>query len=157
MPSEVNMRHVRTEEQRRLYERIQGDKVCSFCADFCKGKAPTYHPNPILKENAHWAFTESFPKYGAAEKHYLIVSKFLDADGKHALFPIFPGEVWQALGEIIEWAVEEYKFPGGGFFFRFGDTDYTGASVSHLHAQLIFGGARNGEALRVKLGYLGNK
>jgi len=149
------MRHVRTEEQRKLYERIQGDRVCSFCEDFCRGKSPVYHPNPILMENAHWAFTESFPKYAGAEKHFLIVSKFLDADGKHALFPVFSGEVWSALGEIVEWVVAEYRLPAGGFFFRFGDTDFTGASISHLHAHLIFGGEKSGEALRVKLGYTG--
>jgi len=31
----------------------------------------------------------------------------------------------------------ENKIPGGTFIMRFGDTRYTGASVSHLHANLI--------------------
>ncbi|MEK7558406.1 MAG: hypothetical protein AAB507_01105 [Patescibacteria group bacterium] len=149
---EVNMRHARTEEQRRLYERIQGDRVCSFCVDFCQGKSPTYHPNPVIKETEHWAFTESFPKYEGAEKHFLIVSKFFDEE-RHVLFPNLPPEAWQDLGVLIEWAIEEYRLPAGGFFFRFGDTDFTGASISHFHAQLIFGGGKEGEALRVKLGY----
>lgn len=154
MTGEVNMRHVRTDEQRALYERIQGARVCSFCEDFCRGKPPSFHPKPVTKETPYWAFTESFPPYEGVEKHFLVVSKFLDSEGRHALFPSLPAEAWQEFGELMQWAVGEYQLPGGAFFCRFGDTDYTGASISHLHAHLIFGGAREGERLRVKLGYV---
>jgi ATP adenylyltransferase len=153
--TQVNMRHVRTEAQRQLYERVQESGVCSFCEDFCRGKTPTFHPNPIIRDLTYWALTECFPKIAGAKEHFLVVSKFLDEEGHHLLFPVLPKEAWAELGELIEWVTEEYQLPGGAFFFRFGDTDYTGASVSHLHGQIVCGGATAGERLRVKLGYTG--
>lgn len=152
---EVNMRHVRTDEQRVLYERIQGAKVCSFCEDFCRGKAPTFHPKPIIRDLKYWVLTECFPKLEGVKEHFLIVSKFLDKEGRHPLFPSLPPGAWEEFGELLTWTVNRYELPGGAFFFRFGDTDYTGASISHLHGQIVFGGAKEGERLRVKLGYTG--
>jgi hypothetical protein len=152
---EINMRHVRTDAQRELYERIQGDEVCPFCEDFCRGKPPIFHPNPVIRDLKYWVLTECFPKFGEAKEHFLIVSKFLNQEGQHPLFPVLPAEAWTEFGELLEWVINEYQLPGGAFFFRFGDTDYTGASVSHLHCQIIFGGAKDGERLRVKLGYTG--
>jgi len=147
--TEVNMRHIRTDEQRELYERIAATGECSFCTDFCKGVPPTYHPKPVLKETARWALTENMEPYAGAKIHFLLVYKH------HVLGPPLPPEAWTELGTLIEWVVKEYDLPAGGFYFRFGDTDYTGASVSHFHANIIFGGAKEGEGLRVKLGYTG--
>lgn len=147
--AEVNMRHVRTGEQQALYEQIQEAGVCSFCEDFCRGKAPTFHPKPIIKETAWWALTENMEPYAGAKLHFLIVYKL------HALGPPLPPGAWTELGTLIEWVTKEYDLPAGGFYFRFGDTDYTGSSVPHFHANIIFGGAKDGDRLRVKLGYTG--
>ncbi|MDP2651648.1 MAG: hypothetical protein Q8O94_00745, partial [bacterium] len=147
--------HTRTDEQRKIYEKIQRDEICPFCEDFCRGKAPTIHPNPILRDLKYWALTECFPKIEGAKEHFLVVSKFLDQEGRHLLFPTLPAEAWEEFGKLLEWTISEYQLPGGAFFFRFGNTDFTGASVSHLHAQIVFGGAKEGERLRVKLGYIG--
>lgn len=152
---QVNMRHVRTEAQRELYEKVQGNDVCPFCEDFCRGKTPTFHPNPIIRDLTYWALTKCFPEIKGTKEHFLVVSKLLDEEGRHPLFPVLPKEAWAELGELLAWTVGEYKLPGGAFFFRFGDTDYTGASVSHLHGQIVFGGATEGERVRVKLGYTG--
>ena len=146
---EVNMRHVRTEEQRRLYEKIKMAGICPFCVDFCNGNSPTYHPNPILKETVWWVLTENMEPHEGARFDFLLVYK------KHVFSPPLPKEAWVDLGILIEWTIKEYDIPGGGFYFRFGDTDYTGASVLHFHANIIFGGAKEGDRLRVKLGYLG--
>lgn len=155
MGEEVNMRHVRTDEQRELYERIQGTKLCSFCEDFCRGKPPSFHPNPVIRDMKFWILTECFPKLDGAKEHFLIVSKFLDGKGCHLLFPTLSTDAWAEFGTLLEWVITEYQLPGGAFFFRFGDTDYTGASVSHLHGHIVFGGAKEGERLRAKLGYVG--
>lgn len=151
MTAEVNLRHVRTEEQKTLYERIKEAGMCSFCEDFCCGKPPTFHPKPVIKETAWWALTENMEPYAGAKLHFLIVCKH------HVFGPPLPPEAWAELGELVEWVVKEYELPAGGFYFRFGDTDYTGASVSHFHANIIFGGEKKGERLRVKLGYTGQK
>ena len=153
--TKVNMRHVRTEEQQRIYEKIVKDGVCPFCEDFCRGKTPRFHPNPIIRDLKYWALTECFPKLTGTKEHFLVVSKYLDSEDRHPLFPVLPSEAWTEFGELIEWVIDTYQLLGGAFFFRFGDTDYTGASVSHLHAQIVFGGAKEGERLRVKLGYIG--
>lgn len=149
--TEVNMRHIRTDKQRKLYERIAATGECSFCVDFCQGVPPTYHPKPVIKETMSWALTENMEQYAGARFHFLFVYKH------HVLGPPLPPEAWAELGELIDWVVKEYNLPAGGFYFRFGDTDYTGASVSHLHANIIFGGEKGGERLRVKLGYAGQK
>jgi ATP adenylyltransferase len=148
---EVNMRHVRTADQRKLYEYIREAGICSFCVDFCQGKPPTYHPKPVLKETAWWSVTENMEPYAGAKLHLLLVYK------QHVLGPPLPPEAWADLGSIVEWAAREYQLPGGGFYFRFGDGDYTGSSVAHFHANLIFGGEKDGERVRVKLGYSGQK
>lgn len=155
MEDQVNMRHVRTAEQGTLYKRIQGAKVCSFCEDFCGEKSPHFHPKPIIQNMKFWVLTECFPKIEGTKEHFLIVSKFLDEEGRHPLFPTLPPDAWTEFGKLLEWTIGEYRLPGGAFFFRFGDTDYTGASISHLHGHIVFGGAKDGERLRVKLGYVG--
>ncbi|TSA44397.1 hypothetical protein D4R49_00225 [bacterium] len=147
--NQVNMRHVRTPEQRALYEKIAATGKCSFCIDFCNDNPPTYHPNPVLKETSSWAVTENMEPYAGAKLHLLIVYKY------HVLGPPLPPDAWVELGELIAWVVEKYNLPAGGFYFRFGDGDYTGSSVAHFHANIIFGGAKDGERLRVKLGYTG--
>lgn len=44
---------------------------------------------------------------------------------------------WIELHDIFLRATERSKIPGGTMFIRFGDTKFTGASVSHLHAHLV--------------------
>ncbi len=147
MEKEVNMRHVRTKKQQELYKKIAEDDICSFCADFCSGHSPTYHPNPILKETEWWALTENMEPYAGAKLHFLIVYK------KHVFGPPLQLEAWVELGEIVEWTIKNYDLPAGGFYFRFGETDFTGSSVQHFHANIIFGGEKDGEKLKIKLGY----
>jgi len=38
---------------------------------------------------------------------------------------------------LVNWAIKKWKIRGGGVAMRFGKTDYTGASVSHLHFHII--------------------
>ncbi|HUY62725.1 MAG TPA: HIT family protein [Candidatus Paceibacterota bacterium] len=145
---EVNMRHVRTEEQRALYERIAAAGICSFCVDFCQGNVPTYHPKPVLRETKYWSLTECFPKYDGARAHFLLVYK------EHVSGPPLPPEAWADLGKLTEWVLNAYGLRGASLLVRMGDTDYTGGSITHFHAQLICGGEKSGEALRVKVGYV---
>lgn len=151
MTGHVNMRHSRTEEQSEVMERAKKAGVCPFCHDFCGERLLAFHTKPILKKTAWWAVTENFEPYSGSKVHILLVYR-----GGHATVPSeISAEGWADLGHVVEWVVKEYQLPAGGFFFRFGDTDYTGATISHFHAQIIFGGEKDGERLRVKLGYTG--
>lgn len=126
--------------------RIQRDKVCPFCMKhFLK-----YHTKPILMNGKHWVLTENFQPYEGATHHLLAVSK------KHTtrfenLSPAAQSELFKLFGAELR----KRRVKGGALFMRFGDTEYTGGSVEHLHAQLVSGTRRGKgkEALTVYLGY----
>jgi hypothetical protein len=148
MPT-LNRKHVRTAKQSAAMEQAEKDGVCPFCYDFCSENPLKYHTKPILKKTKWWAVTENFEPYGKAKLHLLLVYR-----GAHITTPDkIEVEAWVELQQIISWIIAEFNLPAGGFFFRFGDTDFTGSSVEHFHPQLIFGGEKDGEKLKVKLGY----
>lgn len=151
--AEVNMRHVRTEEQRALYEKISESEKCSFCEDFCRGKAPTFHPNPVLFEEQYWVVTECFPKLKSSKEGLDSAQHFLLVYREHVTCPPLPPKAWANLGKCTERLMEEYRLPAETLVMRMGDGNFTGGSIAHLHAQLIFGGATDGDAVRVKVGY----
>lgn len=144
----LDFTHARTEEQIKLMEKIEKDRVCPFCPEYFK----KYHPKPILKESDWWIVSENMAPYEGTRVHILFVYK------KHipSLSDLDP-EAMSDLLELINWTIKEYSIEGGAFFIRFGDTRYTGGSVDHLHAQLITGTAKSDDEsrdkLKVKLGY----
>jgi ATP adenylyltransferase len=136
----VNLHHARTDFQRDIMRRIQKDKVCPFCEEhFLK-----YHTKPIIKKGKYWILTENFQPYHGTKHHLLAVSRKhiqsfekLSAAARNELFSLFAMEV------------KKRKIPGGGIFMRFGDSDYSGGTVEHLHAQLISGGKRSAKKNRI--------
>ena len=145
----VNLRHARNKKQLAIMKCISRDKVCPFCHDFCGNNPLKYHTKPILKKTTWWTITENFAPLDGTKIHILLVYR-----GGHVTVPKeIPAKAWVDLGQCITWVVKKFKLPAGGFFFRFGNTDYTGASVKHFHCQIVFGGKKDGVRLRVKLGY----
>lgn len=142
----LNLSHARTDEQFSLMEKISEDRVCPFCPEHLK----KYHPKPIIKEGKWWIVTENMTPYEGTALSILLICK------KHVttISEITP-ETGKELLELSSWISGHYKISSGALFMRFGDTDKTGATVAHLHAQLIAGNSsRNkGNPLRVKLGY----
>jgi diadenosine tetraphosphate (Ap4A) HIT family hydrolase len=142
----VNLAHARTQFQRDVMNRISKDGVCPFCeAHFLN-----YHTKPIIKKGKHWILTENFQPYEGTKHHLLAVSR------KHATS--FAELSSAAHAELLKLFGDEAKkrgIKGGAMFMRFGDTDYTGGSVEHLHAQLISGAKRgkNTEPMPTSLGY----
>lgn len=144
--SGLNMDNARTPEQIALMQTIIDDGVCPFCKEhFAK-----YHPKPILKETDCWFFTENMSPYKGTKHHFIFVYKPAHITKASELAP----NALQDLFDLLTWATEEYKIPGGSFFMRFGDTHFTGSSVEHLHAHLLMGDvdAHDHKAVRVKLG-----
>ncbi len=142
----LNLKNTRTPEQQALMQKIIKDGVCPFCAKNFK----KYHPKPILKETDYWFFTENMSPYTGTKHHFILVYK------KKHITELSELPVGAAAGmlTILKWATKKYKFPGGAFFMRFGDTKYTGSSVAHLHAHLLMGDQDDPkhESVRVKLG-----
>jgi len=145
-PSGLNMQNARTPEQVALMQKIIDDGVCPFCAEYFK----KYHPKPIIKETEYWFFTENMSPYKGTKYHFLMVYKPSHVRKPSDVAP----EALADLFVLANWAIEEYKIPGGSIFMRFGDTRYTGSSVEHLHAHLLMGDndAPDHEPVRVKLG-----
>ena len=112
-----------------VLKKITQDKVCPFCPAHFK-----YHTRPILRTSKYWLVTENMSPYAGTKKHFLFIHK------KHIETPNkLSALAWKELLSHINWVSRKYKLPAGGFFMRFGDTRYTGATVAHPHAQMIFG------------------
>lgn len=146
MARTVNLSHARTSFQKNVMKRIRRDGVCPFCVKhFLK-----YHTKPIIKTGKHWILTENFQPYEGSRHHLLAVSK------KHTsrfekLSPAAHAELFALFAKELQ----KRTMKGGTLFMRFGDTDYTGGTVEHLHVQLISGGkgGRGKVPLTTYLGY----
>ena len=62
---------------------------------------------------------------------------------------------WESLGSAYRRLVKEHRIEGATLILRTGKTDFTGASVAHLHAQLISGSRReaDSELIRALVGF----
>jgi ATP adenylyltransferase len=142
----INVSHARSAFQRDVMQRIAKDKVCPFCEEhFLK-----YHTRPILKKGKYWILTENFVPYEGAKHHLMIVSR-THIEHFSELIPA-------ARAELFDLFADECKkrgIRGGSLVMRFGDTDYTGGSVAHLHAHMVSGAKRgtNRSPLTAYLGY----
>lgn len=112
----------------KVIDRIKEDGVCPFCPE----NLAKYHKKPILKEGSFWVLTENMYPYEGAKQHGLLIHK-----AHITSLPQISKEAWSELNDLVVWFTTERNIPGGTFLMRFGDTRYTGASVSHLHANLV--------------------
>lgn len=124
----INIDNARTDEQRSVMERIKKDGVCPFCREHFE----TYHSKPIIFETEHWIVTENAWPYEHTENHFLFVAQ------KHITLPsTLSKNAWHDLHENIARLEKEYSLERGTLLMRFGDSKATGATVDHLHAQLV--------------------
>ena len=100
---------------------------CPFCAENFK-----YHKNKILKEIGNWLITKNSWPYKNAKHHFIIISQ------KHKEeFSELSVHDFEDVKKLVNFTVKKFKIRGGALTLRFGDTDYTGATVCHLHFHLI--------------------
>lgn len=140
-------KNARTEEQKRLMEKIEADGVCSFCYEHFT----QYHPNPIIKENTSWLLTTNMSPYEGTTHHFFFVYKTGHKRYPHEM----TRDEHADLFELVSWVIQEHNIIGGSFFMRFGEAGWNGSSVEHLHAHLIVGSreSETTEGLKVKLAY----
>jgi len=112
----------------KVIDQIRQDGVCPFCPD----SLLKYHKNPILKEGTYWLVTNNMYPYEGTKYHALLVHKTHITSLSEV-----SSEGWTEFKTLLDWFVKENKIPGGAVLLRFGDTRYTGASVQHLHANLV--------------------
>lgn len=142
----INLKHARTASQKKVMKQIEKDGVCPFCMEHLK----KYHQNPIIKEGMWWIITKNDTPYKGSFLHLIFIYK-----PHAALLSEIQSKARDEFFRYVNWAENNYKIAGGTILIRFGNTDWTGASVSHLHAHLIVGGEKksNAKPLKVKVGY----
>lgn len=129
----------------RVIQNIRKDGVCPFCP----ANLTRYHKRPIIKDGTHWILTDNMYPYKGAKHHLLFVHKKHVSD-----IGDITAAGWQELQVLADFIVKKRKIKGGALAMRFGGTSYTGASVSHFHAQLISRGApaKNQDPISFRVG-----
>ena len=127
----VNENNARRSDIKEALDKIVESKQCPFCS---KDYLEKEHKKPIIFDGQFWLATENRWPYEGAKEHLLFIHK---AHITHI------GELekgaWQELQEIAITIAKQRGIGGGTLIMRFGDSRYTGATVTHLHAQLICG------------------
>ena len=123
----VNLTNARPGVYEKVIKEIQESSICPFCPENIKN----IHKNPI-EEKKYWLITNNMYPYKPTKKHLLIIHK------KHIEhFNEITEEAWKELFDIIKEENKKLNIEGGTFLMRFGNSKYTGASVSHLHCNLL--------------------
>lgn len=143
----VNLKNVDKSNKRnikysKVIDKIKKDSVCPFCPEYLL----KYHKKPIIEENNTWLSTKNMYPYEGSKIQILFIHK------KHiSSIEEINTKVWLDLKDIIDSTTKKLNIKKGSFFMRFGETKYTGASVSHLHCHIIVA-KKNKSPLLVKLG-----
>jgi diadenosine tetraphosphate (Ap4A) HIT family hydrolase len=121
---------------KKVMKEIVAAKVCPFCPEHFK-----WHTKPILRREKGWLITESFNPYPNTAYHLLIIGE------KHReRFEELKPRDWETIVHLVKWAINKFSISGGGLTMRFGDSTYTGATVTHLHLHLLVPKLKNGKA-----------
>ncbi len=124
----VELGNARLGEQRSVMETIVEDGVCPFCLEHLR----KYHKKPLLAENDSWVLTENQWPYEGAGVHLLLILK------RHIeTLETLSADEWVDLGELVSYANHHFPLQGGIVGMRFGDPTFSGATVRHLHAQIV--------------------
>lgn len=127
----VNTDHARSQDQINALEKIRSNKECPFCdKDYLKKE----HKKPILWEGEFWLVTENRWPYEGAKEHLLLIHKNHIAHANE-----ISDQAWRELHQATIRIAEGRAIHGGTLIMRFGDNRYNGATVTHLHAQLVCG------------------
>lgn len=123
----VNQQNARPGGYDKVIADIAAQNVCPFCPEHLA----EFHKKP-MEHRKFWIVTDNQYPYQPSKHHKLIIhAEHIDHVSK-----IIP-EAWTELYEIVQELVDANSIGGGTFLMRFGETRFTGASVTHLHANLV--------------------
>lgn len=124
----VDLRNIRGSDQQARYQESLDNGVCMFCRE----NIEQYHESPVIKEGENWYVIKNDWPYKHTRNHLLIVARQhwvkLEEITAEAMAELL--EIWKRLEET-------FRIPGGALCFRFGDSKYNAASVTHLHAHIV--------------------
>lgn len=127
MSSFVNQNHARPGGYDKVIADIAKKNLCPFCPEHLA----EFHKLPI-EERQFWLITDNQYPYKPSKYSKLFIHR---VHIQH--FSEVSPEAWKELGEVIDEQTKVLNIVGGSFFMRFGETRFTGASVSHLHCHLL--------------------
>lgn len=123
-----------------ILKRIVAEGHCPFCREHLL----KHHTKPILAEGDHWLVTENFRPYDGVQHQFLLIAK---THVEHIEdLPVGAGEEMVAQFRFLS---SKFGFTGASIVWRSGDTAMTGASVRHLHFQVIVGVPRSESTMPV--------
>lgn len=118
--------------------------AAGFCP-FCEEHLFKHHQKPLVHRSRHWLVTENSWSYKGTNHHFLFIAR-KHAEATEELSPA----AWADLHKTYRLIVKRFGLTGATLMVRSGDTQFTGASVNHLHAHLIVGGPRTKTAKPIK-------
>lgn len=123
----VNLNFAKSKRYKGVLRAIEKTGKCPFCKEDFK-----YHKKPILKREKNWFITENSWPYKNVQYHFLVISE----KHKEDFVQLIPSD-FREVSKLIKWTIKKYKIKGGALNLRFGEPNYTGSTVSHLHFHLI--------------------
>lgn len=104
---------------------------------FCWNNLAEWHDNPVEYQGKFWAVAANDYPYPGTVEHYLAIYR----DHVDSISSLAEG-AGDELFKIFNQLCEEKGIHGTTIVFRTGKMEYNGATVFHLHAQLIYGVSR---------------
>ena len=127
MKKVVNPKNAKSKEYKEVIKTIAGKGQCPFCPDNFR-----YHKHPVLKKRGGWLVTKNSWPYANTQNHFVIIG----VHHKENLDELSPDDL-KNVKLLADWTIKKFKVKGGALTLRFGNTNYTGATVCHLHFHLI--------------------
>lgn len=129
----ANAHIVTRSEYTQVLKKITDEGFCPFCEEHLM----KYHTKPILFKGTYWIVTENAWPYKGTKKHFVLISRLhiecFEKAPKGSVLELH--KHWNTLRK-------KFNLKGSTLLMRSGDTNMTGASVNHLHAQIIVGQKR---------------
>ncbi|MHB8860618.1 MAG: HIT family protein [Minisyncoccota bacterium] len=127
------------------YEEVLRLIIAQGFCPFCEEHLFKHHRMPLEYRSRHWLVTRNSWPYKGSRHHFLFIAR------KHIeTTEELPPSVWTDLQKTYRLIVERHGLLGATLFIRSGDTQFTGASVNHIHAHIIVGGPRTGNSKPIK-------
>jgi len=130
----------------QILEAIIAEGFCPFCEEHL----PKHHRRPILYTSKHWFVTENAWPYNGSRFHFLFISRTHIEKTED-----LTTEMWVDFHKQYRKLMKENEIEGATLMIRSGNTEITGASVTHLHAHLIVGNKRveHSQAIKAIVGF----
>ena len=128
----------------RLIGNINNRGVCPFCPEHLH----EFHTKPIFAETEFWTATDNMVPYTGTSEHLLFIHRqHIETIGEMS------PEAWIDLLDLYKGIVRARNILGSTLLMRNGETRFTGASVTHLHAQVLSGtGEDDGQIVTARVG-----